>query len=175
MRRWMAFLVAVVIFFALHEGAHVLTSAIFAEYQAFHVRPLGLEVVFKTPVSERSGIQWAIISGASNLLTLFTGYAFLMLGGRFAGSRNMFIKGFICYLTLISLLFDPLNLSIGPFIYGGDANGIAVGLGISRYVVQAVFLVVLLANRELVAQRLLPMYGVKTQHLLLRPWIRVAR
>jgi len=75
---------------------------------------------------------------------------------------------------LICLLADPFNLSVGPFLYGGDANGIAVGLGINRIVIQAIFLVVLVANRELVAQKLIPMYNVEGNHLLFRPLLRRA-
>ncbi len=77
-------------------------------------------------------------------------------------------------MTLISLLADPFNLSVGPFIYGGDANGIALGLGINRYVIQTIFLLVLLANRELVAQKLFPMYDVQVKHILFQPLIRRA-
>jgi len=83
------------------------------------------------------------------------------------------LKAVIYYWTILSLLLDPLNLSIGPFIYGGDANGIAAGLNIHRYVIQAAFLGVFLINRELVAQKLLPMFGVKTDHPLLKPWVRL--
>ena len=172
MKRWLSFLLALVIFFTVHEGAHAFVAALFGEYEAFHVRPIGLEVTFKTPVDERTGPRWALISGTSNVLTLVMRYELLLLAGRFARSTSVFLKASIYYLTLLSLLLDPLNLSIGPFIYGGDADGIAVGLGISRYLVQAVFFLVLVANRELVAQRLVPAYGVKTTHLLLKPWMR---
>ena len=171
---WLTFLLAVVVFFALHEGLHALMATIYGEYDAFHVRPIGLEVTFRTPVDERSGIRWAFISGISNLATLLLGYVLLLFGRRVARSPGVFLKASIYYLTLISLLFDALNLSIGPFIYGGDANGIAVGLGINRYLVQIFFFLILLANRELVAHKLLPDYGVKTAHPLLRPWIRLA-
>jgi len=175
MRKWLAFLLAVVIFSTLHEGAHALVAATYGEYEAFHVRPIGMEVTFKTPVAGRSGIKWAFISGVSNVATLALGYVLLALGRRVALSGSVFLKGSVYYLTVISLLLDPLNLSIGPFIYGGDANGIAVGLGVNRLLIQAIFFLLLLANRELVAQKLLPDYGVKTEHPLLRPWIRLTR
>jgi hypothetical protein len=173
MKKWLAFLLAVVVFFTVHEGLHALTAAVYGEYEAFHVRPIGLEVTFRTPVDERSGIRWAFISGTSNLATLMLGYVLLAFGRRVARSRSVFLKASIYYLTLLGLLLDALNLSIGPFIYGGDANGIAVGLGISRYLIQAIFFLILLSNRELVAQKLLPMYEVKTDHPLLRPWVQL--
>ena len=170
MKKWLAFVLMAVVFLTVHEGMHVLIAANYGEYEAIHwsIFP---QVVFQTAVEERTGIQWAFISGTSNLVTLSLGYLLLVLGKRVARSQNVFSKAAIYYLTLISLLTDAFNLSIGPFIYGGDAMGIAVGLGISRYLVQAVFFLVLLVNRELVAQVLLPMYGVKTSHPLFRPWL----
>ena len=172
MKKWLAFLLAVAVIFTVHEGLHALTATIYGEYDAFHVRPIGLEVTVRTPVDERSGMKWAVFSGTSNLVTLMLGYLLLAFGRRVARSHSVFLKASIYYLTLLGLLLDPLNLSIGPFIYGGDVNGIAVGLGISRYLVQTIFFLILLANRELVAQKLLPMYDVKTEHPLLRPWVR---
>lgn len=175
MKKWLAFMLSVVIFFAVHEGAHALISAIYGEYAAFRIGPIGLEVIFRTPVSARIGVRWAIISGISNLATITMGYLLLLFGQRFAHAHSMFVRVGVYYLTLLSLLLDPLNLSIGPFVYGGDANGIAAGLNTNRYIIQAVFFEVFLMNRELVDQKLLPMYGVETDHPLLRPCIRLKR
>lgn len=171
MKRWLTFLLAVMIYLTVHEGMHALTAMLHGEYDALIIRAILFpEVLYKTPVEERSGIHWAFISGASNLVTILVGYLLLASGDRLAGLRGPF-RSIFFYLTLIFLLADPLNLSLGPFFYGGDADGIAVGLGINRYLIQMVFLVVLLVNRELVAQRLFPMYGVQVRHILFRPWI----
>jgi hypothetical protein len=167
-------MLAILIFAAVHEGAHALVAAFFGELKGFQVRPFGLEVVFRTPTVDRAGIEWAFISGTSNVLTLLLGYALIMLGQKCNRFQSTFLKASVFYLTLLALLCDAFNLSIGPFIYGGDANGIAVGLGINRYLIQAFFLMVMLANRELIAQKLFPTYNVQPRHLLLRPWIQVA-
>lgn len=144
---------------------------LYDEFEAFHIRPFGLEVTFRTPVEERHGIHWVFISGSSNLATILLGYLLLSFGKRFARLRSSLLKSTLFYLTLILLFADPLNLSIGPFIYGGDANGIAIGLGIHRAVIQMIFLVVFFANRELVAQKLFPRYEVQVKHIFFRPWI----
>lgn len=170
----LAFLLAVAIFFTIHEGLHALIAEIYGEYEEFIVKPIGLEVIFRTPVIERTGIKWAFISGISNLATLFMGYLLLILSPNIARLQSVFLKASLYYLAVLSLLLDAFNLSVGPFIYGGDANGIAVGLSINRYLVQTIFFLIFLANREVVAQKLLPMYGVKTEHLLLRPWLKLA-
>ena len=174
MKKWLAFMLAVLIYVALHEGTHALVAAIFGEFETFRARPLGFEVIFRTPTDERAGIQWALISGTSNVLTLLLGYSLLLLGQRGSRIKSTFFKASIFYLTLISLLFDAFNLSIGPFIFGGDVNGIAVGLGINRYLIQAFFFLVMLTNREFIAQKLFPTYNVQTRHPLLKPWIQFA-
>jgi hypothetical protein len=174
MKKWLAFLLAVVIFFTLHEGLHALTALPFGEYQAFHIRPLGMEVTFNTPVAERAGSHWALISGASNLATILMGYILLALTPRLTTLKSTFLKVTLYYLAFFGLLLDPLNLSVGPLLYGGDANGIAFGLGIPRWIIQVVFGVIFLLNHELVARVLVPGYGVKTDHFLLRPWMTKA-
>lgn len=146
-------------------------ALLFDEYQAFHVRLLGLEVSYRTPVDQRVGAQWAVIAGISNVLTISLGYLLLFFARRLAHARSQFLRATLYYLTFLALLVDAFNLSIGAFIYGGDANGIALGLAIPRYWVQIVFLLVLLVNRELVARKLLPWYGVQVSHFLLKPWL----
>lgn len=172
MKRWLSLLTALVLFFIVHEGSHAVIALLFGEFDAFHIRTFGMEVTFNTPVTERSGFHWAIISGTGNLVTLLIGYSLFVYRGHFAQWKNWFWKASIYYATLLFLVLDAFNLSIGPFIYGGDANGIAVGLGVNRFIIQAIFFVVLLVNRELIAQKLLPAYNVKTNSLLLRPWVK---
>jgi len=164
---------AVIVFAGMHEGLHALPAALYGEYQGFHVRTLGLEVVFNTPVAVRQGIKWAVISGLPNLATVAFGYILLVARGTLVSHRVRSIRDLAYRLTLVVLIADPLNLSVGPLIYGGDARGIAVGLGTSVAVIQGVAFLVLLVNRELVVQVLLPAYGVITTHPLFQPLIRV--
>ncbi len=172
MKRWLAFLIAAIVVALIHEGTHAIMAAMYHELDAFQAHLFGLEVIYKTPPAERQGIHWAYISGASNLATLTLGYLLLSLGRRLAQTRPIFLKAVAFYLTLLALLADPFNLSLGAFIYGGDANGIAVGLGVNRYLIQAVSFVVLLTNRELIAQRLFPLYNVRVSFFLFQPWFR---
>jgi len=175
MKKWLGFIIAVLLFFTLHEGLHALTALPFGEFEAFHIRPLGMEVTFNTPVAERAGSHWALISGASNLATIGMGYILLAFGKKFNRINNTVFKAALYYLALLGLLLDPLNLSLGPFIYGGDANGIAFGLGISRWIIQGVFALVFLVNHELLARLLVLAYEMDTDHFLFRPWFGKAR
>ena len=170
MKKWLAFLIAMFTYVALHEGTHAVAAAIFGELETFRTRPLGFEVVFRTPTDKRNGIQWAFISGTSNVLTLLLGYSLLLFSEKCNRLQSSFWKASVFYVTLCFLLIDAFNLSIGPFIYGGDVNGIAMGLGINQYLIQALFFLVMLANRELIAQKLFPAYQMQSRHPLLKPW-----
>lgn len=173
MRKVLMLLVAVAIIALIHEGVHGLAAFAYGEYKAFHVRSYGLEVEFETPVEERQGAKWAVISGTANLLTCLLGYTLLLPRKRFSKAPSQVLRGLAYWLTLLALLADPLNLSIGSFLYGGDVNGIVVGWGVSPFAVQIVAFVVLLLNRELIVQKLFPAYGVQTQHFLFGPWFRL--
>ena len=67
------------------------------------------------------------------------------------------------------LLSPEAVVALRQILYGGDAAGIAIGLGVNRYAVQAASLVILLLDRELLVQHVLPVYRVQTRHFLFRP------
>jgi hypothetical protein len=152
---------------------HALAASAYGEYQAFHVRPFGLEVLFNTPVADRQGVQWAVISGVPNVATVVLGYLLVALRRGLATSGRRIVRELAYWFALLLILLDPLNLSVGPFLYGGDAQGIAVGFGVRVGVVQALSLVLLMVNRELAAQVVLPAFGVAATHPLLRPLLRL--
>ncbi len=173
MSKYLTLILAIIFFAIIHEGTHALMAMSFDEYQSFKVHPYGLEVIFKTPVAEREGIKWGFISGMSNLITIVLGYSIFLFRLKIVRLQSSFLGALGYWLIVLFLLVDALNLSIGPFIYGGDIGGIVVGFGINQYLVQIVFFVIFLINRELIAQKLLPLYGIKTKHPLFRPWIKL--
>lgn len=175
MKKLLIILVAVVFFAFIHEGLHALVAGYYGEYDAFHIRPFGLEVTVKTPTEQRQGFMWAIFSGLPNLVTTLIGY--LLFTGRrsLAGLSNSFLRSLAYFATLIFMLFDPFNLSIIPFLFGGDINGIVVGTGLPRLLIQAAALLVLLLNRELIARHVLPAFNVVTDHPFFKPWFTRAQ
>lgn len=121
-----------------------------------------------TPVADRQGVQWAFISGAPNIVTAMLGYLLVAMRRGFAASVRRMLRDPAYWFTLLLILLDPLNLSVGPFLHGGDAKGIAVGLGVHVGVVQALGLVLFMVYRELAAQAVLPAFGVSATHPLVR-------
>lgn len=63
MKKWLGLLLALLIYFSVHEGTHALVASVYGEYETFRIRLIGPEVTSKTPTEERDGVQWAFISG----------------------------------------------------------------------------------------------------------------
>lgn len=173
MRKYLTLILAVIIFVIIHESVHVFTAMKFNEFQSLKIHYFGVEVLFKTPVAEREGIKWGFISGASNAITILLGYIMFFLKEKIRNLRNFFARALGFQLTVLFMIIDALNLSVLPFFFGGDINGVALGFGINKYLIQGIFFIIFLINRELVAQKLLPSYGVITKHPLFQPWIKL--
>jgi hypothetical protein len=171
MKKYLPLILALIVFAIIHEGLHAVIAYVNREYGDFQVKPFGLEVIFTTPVEERSGLRWGFISGVSNIATILLGYLLFAFINQFQKHSNDYIRSFFYWLIIFFLLVDPLNISIGLLLYGGDANGIAVGFGVNRWLVQGIFFILLILNRELAAQKIIPAYGIKTSHPLFKPWI----
>jgi hypothetical protein len=173
MHKYLYLVLALIMFVIIHEGTHALFAVAFDEYQAFVIHPYGMEVIFKTPIVGREGIKWGFISGMSNAVTLLLGYILFLFRTKIKTVRNRIVNGLAYWMIVVFMLADAFNLSIGPFIYGGDINGIVKGFRINRYVIQSIFFIIVLVNRELIAQKLLPLYGIKTRHPLFKSWIKL--
>lgn len=173
MKRYLSFLIAYILLMTIHEGLHIVTAKYYGEFESLQFKVIIFpEVKYKTTTEERSGFRWALISGMSNWATLALGYWLLLIRNKFIHLSSQLLKALFFYLALLALLMDALNLSIGPWIYGGDIEGIAMGLGANRYLIQTIFLLVLLINRELIIHKLFPAFNIKTNHILFRPIIK---
>jgi hypothetical protein len=170
MRKWFYFLIALVLYMVIHEHLHALMSLLFNEYDKIKLHWYGPEVIYITPVEERiPGIKWFFISGLSNFLTLSIGYLIFLLRSKIVNLKDTLIKNLLYYVAVVFLLFDAVNLSIGPFIYGGDTPGIAAGLNIKSWIIQIFFGVVLLINRELIVS-LMKSFGISSRNILFKSW-----
>ncbi|MGI6552955.1 MAG: hypothetical protein ACOX37_08035 [Bacillota bacterium] len=174
MKRYLPFIAAIIAFIIIHEGTHALTSFFFGEYKAFHVHFFGFEVVYQTAVEDRAGIKWGYIAGLSNIITLLIGYLLFLFRKELIKTKNAFFRDMGYWAIFVFMLFDPCNLSLIPFFFGGDIGGIVVGFGVNRILLQTFFFVVLLVNRELIIHKIFPLYGIKTRHILFRPIITCA-
>lgn len=170
MKNWLYFIIAFMLYMLIHEGFHAYIALLFNEYEAIIIHWYGPEVLYVTPVAERtSGIEWFIISGCSNLVTLLTGYLLLIMKRKIINLKLPSLRSILYYVTIVFLLFDAVNLSIGPFIYGGDVSGISAGLNIKPWIIQVIFGSILLINRELII-KFMDSFGILTRNILFKSW-----
>ena len=173
MKKWFYFLIAIIIYMIVHEYFHCFMSVLFDEYNKFKIHWFGPETIYITPVEERiSGIKWLFISGLSNFLTLAIGYLTFLLRSKiiYYFQKDHRIKNFLYSITVVFLLFDAVNLSIGPIIYGGDIFGIAAGINTKPWIIQIFFGIILLINRELIVS-LMKSYNVSSHNILFKSWL----
>jgi len=174
MRNILFFILAILIFSIVHEGVHAFAAILLNDYQAIVVHPLGFEVMYSTPVDARVGLKWAFISGMPNLVTLALGYILFAYRKEIKVLPKSAVHLFL-YIIILFMLGDAFNLSIGPFIWGGDVHGIVIGTGINQYFIQSLFLLILFLNRELIVIKLLPEFNIKTRHPLMQPLVKTNR
>ncbi len=173
MKKWFYFLIAIILYMIVHVYFHSFMSVLFDEYDKIRIHWYGLETIYITPVEERiPGIKWFLISGLSNFFTLAIGYLIFLLRSKIINhfQEDIITMNLLYSVTVVFLLFDAVNLSIGPLIYGGDIYGIAAGLNIKRWIIQIFFGTVLLINRKLVVS-LMKSYNVYSRNILFKSWL----
>ncbi len=170
MKNWLYFIIALFSYMMIHEGLHAVIALFFNEYNTIKMNWYGPEVVNITSVEERiPGIKWFVISGFSNFITLLTGYLLFILKRKIVSLKHPLIRSILYYIAIVFLLFDAVNLSLGPFLFGGDINGIAAGLKIKSWIIQIFFGAVLLLNRELIV-KFMESFSVSSGSILFKSW-----
>jgi len=164
-----SFFSAIISYYLLHESLHIIISLFFDEFHSVKLSLIGPEIIYKSEIAQRMDLKWGIISGMSNFVTIITGYILLVFGKKIIEMKWSFIKKHFFYLTIAFLLVDPINLVLGPFIYGGDALGISQGFGINLILLQVFFFIVLMINREFIIRILFPVFHTKTRHFFFQP------
>ncbi|OFY62095.1 MAG: hypothetical protein A2V64_09065 [Bacteroidetes bacterium RBG_13_43_22] len=170
MKNWIYFIIAWILYMVIHEGVHAFAALQYGEYDSILIHWYGPQVIYVTPVAERiPDIKWFAISGASNLATLLTGYILYSLRKRIGRVKSVPLRSILYYTTIVLLLFDAINLSLGPFLYGGDINGISTGLAIKPWIIQILFGCILLVNRELIV-KFMESFNIRSVNVLFKSW-----
>ena len=166
----LSFLAAAVVWTLIHEGSHILVAMSYGEFARVAIVDFLPQVVYETPVEARgSELKWLLIAGVPSIVTVLLGYGLLAARNRIRSAFSGLTVAVLYWTTLVLLLLDPANLALGPFLFGGDAIGIAWGLDVSVIAVQVAAALVLMVNRELIVRLLFPLYDVQTDNPLWKP------
>lgn len=146
---------ALVAYYLIHEGAHLL----FARYAGVfrQIRFMGLGVQVDVYAERMTNVQLGMFCLIGALATLCVGYLLTGFAGWICRRRSKLFRAMAYYITIALFLLDPLYLSIlCGFFGGGDMNGIA--LLCPEWLARCLFGVLLFVNGGIFGKRVFPVY-----------------
>ncbi|MBP0958245.1 MAG: hypothetical protein J5997_12880 [Oscillospiraceae bacterium] len=154
-RQYIGIISAVVIYYIIHEGAHLLTALAMGVFKQINFMGLGVQIdVFNDRMSD---FQMGIFCLAGSAASLIGAYILLALRKRICSSKSPVFRCVMYYTSITMLLLDPVYLSVlCSFFGGGDMNGIS--LLIPEAAARIIFGVVLVVNAFVFLKAILPEY-----------------
>ena len=122
-RQYLGILAAVISYYIIHEGAHLVAALYYGVFKGINFMGLGMQIdVYADRMTDN---QLGIFCLAGPVATLLFGWVLILLAKRNCTSKSTLFKAVIWYVSLAILIIDPLYLSIlCGFFGGGDMNGI---------------------------------------------------
>lgn len=122
-RQYIGLICAIVSYYGIHEGAHLLVALSLGVFK--RVNFLGLGVQVDVYAERMTDVQMGIFCLSGAVATFLTGWALVLLCRRICAAKSKLLKTVMWYLSLCMLLLDPLYLGILCGLFGGgDMNGI---------------------------------------------------
>ena len=122
-RQYIGILAAIVAYYIIHEGAHLLAAMLQGVFKQINFMGLGIQIdVF---ADQMSNTQMGIFCLAGAVATFICGWILVLLCGKICTLKSPVLKAIFWYVTIALLILDPLYLSVlCGFFGGGDMNGI---------------------------------------------------
>lgn len=154
-RQYIGILAAVIAYYLVHEGAHLLYALLTGVYKKINLMGLGVQIDVYT--ERMTDAQLGVFCLVGALATLCASYLLTALVGRICRARSKLLRAALYYITIALLLIDPLYLSVLCGLFGGgDMNGIA--LICPEWAARCLFGALLLINGLMFWKRVLPAY-----------------
>lgn len=154
-RQYMGIFAALVTYYFVHEGAHLLYALLAGVYKQINFMGLGVQI--DVCAERMTDTQLGVFCLVGALATFCVGYLLTALVKNICRIKNKLLRAMIYYITIALLLLDPLYLSVFcSFFGGGDMNGIA--LICPEWAARCFFGALLLVNGLVFWKRVLPIY-----------------
>jgi hypothetical protein len=135
----------------VHESLHLAAARLLGEgVLEFRLLTNGWgtsQVIFATPVDERTGWTWLVIAWLPAVVTTLIGCALYLSRHRLV-TRVKVVNALLWFLGVFFLLVDPLYFAVLSMLVGGDIEAVAA-VGWSAWPVRAVAAGVLLVTTRL--------------------------
>ena len=154
-RQYVGLLSAVIAYYLLHEGAHLLYALSIGAFKQINLMGLGLQIdIYAEKMTQT---QLGVFCLLGSVTTLLTAYILIALIDKIRNISSKAIKACLYYITIAMLLIDPLYLSVlCGFFGGGDMNGIK--LLVPEVAARILYGLVLVVNAFVFVKIVLPKY-----------------
>ena len=156
-RKVIGLVAGILIYYLVHEGAHLGLAMLFGVFQEIRFIQMGVQIAITHP-NVMSTMQFAVFNVAGAVASLTTAYLLVLFAKRINRISHKVLKAIGYYTTILLLLNDPIYLSVlSGFVGGGDMNGIVM-FGISEMVARLLFGILGLVNLAIIWKYVLPVY-----------------
>ena len=154
-RQYVGLLSAVIAYYLLHEGAHLLYALSIGAFKQINLMGLGMQIdIYAERMTQT---QLGVFCLLGSVTTLLTAYILIALIDKIKNISSKAVKACLYYITIAMLLIDPLYLSIlSGFFGGGDMNGIK--LLVPEAAARILYGLVLIVNVFVFVKIVLPKY-----------------
>ena len=154
-RQCIGILAALVVYYVIHEGAHLVVAMIQGVFKEVKFMGLGIQIdVFRDCMTDT---QLGLFCLAGAVATFLTGWILVLLCRKICAMESKVLKAAFWYVTIALLVLDPLYLSVlCGFFGGGDMNGIR--LLMPEVVARILFAIIGVIHVVVIWKYLLPKY-----------------
>lgn len=154
-RQYIGILAAVVVYYIVHEGAHLVAALCYGTFKSINFMGLGMQI--DVYAERMTDTQLGIFCLAGPVATLLFGWLLVLLCRRICEVKSSVFKAIMWYVSLAILMVDPLYISIlCGFFGGGDMNGIK--LLFPEIAVRIVYALIGIVHGIVIWKYLLPVY-----------------
>ena len=156
-RQYMGIIVAIVVYYIIHEGAHLVVALFFHAFKKLKFMGIiGIQVDIYRDCLTNGQLGVFCIAGA--VATLLAAYVLVYLKDRICSIESKILKAILYYVTLTMLLLDPVYLCLlSGWLGGGDLNGILYLM--PQGGVWTLFGLILIYNLWLLIKKVTPVYS----------------
>ena len=105
-RQYIGLFSAILCYYIIHEGAHLLTAVCTGVFR--QIRFLGLGVQIDVYANAMTDVQMGVFCLAGSIATLVTAYILVWAAGRICRHPSSLLKACMYYITMAMLFIDPL-------------------------------------------------------------------
>ena len=161
-KQYLAALIAILIYYCVHEGAHLFYALWHGALKQIHMMPLGVQVdIYRDRLTD---IQFAHFCMSGAIATIFAAWVLTIHStvlvkwfGIKLGNYSPFLLTCSLYTTIALLLCDPLYLSVLQ-LFMGDYDMQGIQMMLPRYVVSIGFAMLGIMHLIIIVRLLWPRY-----------------